>query len=189
MSNPNRPPPPPSSKPPPPPTEAIKEEVRAVVPELSEDLVLKLAERIGLSLGVALKAQGVGQGSGAVALTKPANKNEGTLGQCADCGQQLVACKGEHIEMVVFPSDQRFARWFHGICIGGVRYRSNGPGHRITVPKSNDIAHMVSLFEREESANAMGREYAHNSGYIGHSAHHYGGMRPVEQSFGHMQRY
>ena len=34
--------------------------------------------------------------------------------------------------------------------VNGVRYTSNGPGHRIKVPKSNDIAHMVSLFEREE---------------------------------------
>lgn len=186
MSNPNKPTPPPSSKPPPPPTEAIKEEVQAVVPGLSEDLVLKLAERIGLALGVSLKAQGVGQGTGAVALTKPANKNEGALGQCSECGQQLATCKSEHVRMVVFPSDTRFARWFHGIMVNGVRYASNGPGHQITVPKANDIAHMVSLFEREEAANAMGREYAHNSGYIGYQ---HSNVRSIEQSFGQMQRY
>lgn len=188
MSNPNKPPPPPSSKPPPPPTEAIKEEVQAAAPSVSDELALKIAERIGLALGVSLKPY-MNQGTGAVALTKPANKNEGALGQCSDCGQQLATCKSEHVRMVVFPSDTRFARWFHGIMVNGVRYASNGPGHQITVPKANDIAHMVSLFEREEAANVMGREYAHNSGYIGHSAHHYGGMRPVEQSFGNMQRY
>jgi hypothetical protein len=188
MSNPNRPPSPPSNRPPPPPADATHEASApssqgnlSISREDLQKMMEAVSERAALALGVALKGSGIGQ---ARTLSVPnAVANEGPSGSCSECQQQLKACKGEHAQMVVFPKNPRFARWFPGLQLNGINYRSNHAGHRITVPALNDFAYRLNQFEAEEEANTMGRVTQHNSGFIGPSAAHYGGMRPIGESF------
>ena len=86
--------------------------------------------------------------------------------RCQDCGQYKRACNGEHVQMVVGPKNPR--RWasFPGMMTNGVFYRSNGPNHLKTVPKENDLAHRISVWENSEEDLRQGRELTHYSGHI-----------------------
>lgn len=193
MSNPNNKNQPPSSgRPPPPPADALPSTTQEASTQSStgfskEDMerVFKdMAERMGLAVGVALKSNGVGgSGNQARSVSPLATQDEGVGGQCSECQQQVKACKRKHVQMVVYPRNPRFERWFHGLQTNGINYRSNGSGHAITVPADNDFPHRLSMFEAEEEANLMGRVFQHNSGAIGPSAAAHGGFRGVDQSF------
>ena len=87
--------------------------------------------------------------------------------RCGECGQKNMACGGEHRLAVVWPQDRRAAKVFSGVKINGMRYRSNGPGHMVTVPKNCDIEYQVAEFERKEVEAYDGKEHHRHSGSIG----------------------
>ena len=88
---------------------------------------------------------------------------------CGECGQLLVACKGEHEKVIVFPRKfPEFAEWFPGAFINGVRYLSNHGNHEVLVPKDavGGILHIVQTFEDNERETRLGRVKHHNSGNV-----------------------
>lgn len=96
--------------------------------------------------------------------------------KCAACQQYLVACKGKHKKMAVYPKNSRYGRWFQGVRINGVLYLSNNSSHQITVPADNNIEHLVEVWETNEEQVTQGRNVEHNSGGIGPNA---GGFNPA----------
>lgn len=93
--------------------------------------------------------------------------HEASLNTCGDCGQKLKACKGKHRKLVVLPRDARTAQWFPGFFLNGVKYRSNHPGHAITVPAESNPESFVEAFEEQEDYIRNGRSIFRNSGGIG----------------------
>lgn len=89
-----------------------------------------------------------------------------TFEKCAECFQYAEACKGEHVEMVVYPVSAKHGKWFPGVIVNGVRYLSDHGGHRIKVPKENNIAAAVVQWEQNEEEMLNGRTKFHNSGSI-----------------------
>lgn len=90
--------------------------------------------------------------------------------KCIECGQVLTGCGGKHVQMVVYP--QRYpqhADYFPGVVINGIRYLSNGDGHRVTVPAEAEstISGIVSNFEQNEQELATGRKAERHSGHVG----------------------
>ena len=86
--------------------------------------------------------------------------------RCNDCGQYEVCCKGQHRQVVVWPSNPHFARFFQGVRINGVTYLSNGPAHAITVPADSNIEYMTEMWTRNEQDLSQGRVAEHNSGTV-----------------------
>lgn len=86
---------------------------------------------------------------------------------CPDCGQKQIACQSKHRKVVVLPRDARTAVWFPGFFLNGVKYRSNNPGHQITVPANANVEHAVEAFEEQEDLVRNGRTIFRNSGGIG----------------------
>lgn len=96
-----------------------------------------------------------------------------TITKCNDCGQLVAACKGEHVQIAVFPKVHlQYADYFQGVFINGVRYLSNNGGHKITVPANSagHIEYMTRLAEEEEIALRNPRVKQHNSGDVGRPA-------------------
>lgn len=88
---------------------------------------------------------------------------------CHECRQQEKACGGKHIQMVVYPTKYpQHADYFMGAIINGVRYLSNDPGHKVTVPEIAEatILGIVAGYEDEEQAKAVGRAKSVNSGRV-----------------------
>lgn len=133
-----------------------KEEVSALVQE---------AVKAAVAAGLALSAAG-----------KPADPKapDRLLGKCSECKQVLDGCKGKHRLTVVFPSNPRYARpgWV-GAHLNGVEYKSNDPGHRITVPADFYPEAIIAMWEDTEQTMEQGRVGFHNSGvlspYVGRS--------------------
>lgn len=75
-----------------------------------------------------------------------------------------------HVLMVVFPKNESYADWFQGIKLNGHTYLSNGPDHRIPVPKNNDIQSLLHAWEKNEDVTRNGRQKVHNSGTFGPGA-------------------
>ncbi len=89
--------------------------------------------------------------------------------RCSDCGQQRSACEGKHIQMVVYPMRYpQHARFFPGAILNGVKYLSNDEGHRVTVPEIAEatILNLVSGYEDNEQAMAVGRKAERRSGVV-----------------------
>lgn len=78
--------------------------------------------------------------------------------RCEVCLQREVACKGQHVKQVVFPIDPLSQQVFDGVTVNGVRYCSPNYSTPIDVPFPNDIAGMVSAFERNERETRIGRK-------------------------------
>ncbi len=87
--------------------------------------------------------------------------------QCNDCGQVRKACRGKHRKAVVFPRNPMRERWFQGVFINGICYRSDFAGQPITVPADCNIEYMMDKWEENEEALITGRVKQHNSGVIG----------------------
>lgn len=87
--------------------------------------------------------------------------------QCRDCGQVRRACKGKHRQVVVFPRNEDRARFFQGIIINGITYKSEHGGQPVIVPADADIEHMLATWEKQEDILITGRKAQHNSGSIG----------------------
>ena len=88
--------------------------------------------------------------------------------RCPDCNQYQVACKGKHIQLVVYPQNEQFADWYDGIDINGVRYISPDKNTAITVPAdaASTIAKMTRDYEENEMQTRMGRKRTRNSGDV-----------------------
>lgn len=103
-------------------------------------------------------------------------------GKCAECGQIAVKgrypCKGKHKQMVVYPEDAYWAKWFQGAMLNGVTYLSNGPGHMITVPAENDFQAQIQVWVDMERTNAQGKRKSHNSGSINGQTGNTSGFNP-----------
>lgn len=102
---------------------------------------------------------------------RPVHQDPGP--RCHICGQYAKACGGppaegakdtNHAWISVFPrgiaGQAEFADWFTGVIINGVTYLSNGPGHRIPVPKvaEADINATVAKWSEEEVLSRVGRK-------------------------------
>lgn len=86
--------------------------------------------------------------------------------RCGECGQYEVACKKQHRQAVVWPSNPHFVKFFQGVRINGVTYMSNGPQHRITVPAEADIEYAVAQWTDNEQEISQGRVAEHFSGTV-----------------------
>lgn len=89
--------------------------------------------------------------------------------RCHECGQQKTACEGKHLKMVVFPMRYpQHAEYFQGVFLNGVRYLSNDGSHEVTVPAIAEatIRNIVSGFETDEQARAVGRKAERHSGVV-----------------------
>lgn len=69
-----------------------------------------------------------------------------------------------HVKMVVFPSDPLAAEWFPYCKVNGVEYFSAGPNHEIWVPKQNDIASQIAIYEQNEREQRVGRKHVRKFG-------------------------
>lgn len=87
--------------------------------------------------------------------------------RCGECGQTRAGCGGKHREMVVWPSYMASERFFQGVKINGVTYRSQHAGHRIIVPADAAIEHAIGQWDKREQILQTGRKKNHNSGSIG----------------------
>lgn len=79
--------------------------------------------------------------------------------KCPECKQLQKACKGEHAQIVVYPAKYpEFGKWFRGVGINGVWYRSDNAGQLVLVPKAaeGDIMRMVAEYEENERHTRMG---------------------------------
>jgi hypothetical protein len=85
--------------------------------------------------------------------------------KCHECGQDNMACGEKHRQVVVFVSGP-YERWFQGVQINGVAYKSNNASHLITVPADANVEYMMEQFRASEERFATGRNFQHNSGYI-----------------------
>lgn len=104
-----------------------------------------------------------------VDANKPHVKGRPTFDEtrCGECGQYKVGCKGKHAQVVVWPSNPHFARFFQGYRLNGVTYISNGPSHAITVPAEAEIGYAVAKWTENEEVTSQGRVAPdHNSGTV-----------------------
>ncbi len=98
------------------------------------------------------------------AQPRQATRRVPTGGQCPACRQAqyvdhngvVFACGEKHIKMSVYPSFND--KWFQGVSVNGVTYRSNFAGHLITVPAENEIQKTVENWEKQERESAQGRQ-------------------------------
>ncbi len=72
-----------------------------------------------------------------------------------------------HERMVVYPSHPIAEQQWDGVQINGAFYRSQGPNHKVWVPKQNDIASQILKFTEDQLIQATGRKKIRpNSGSI-----------------------
>lgn len=125
------------------------------------------AKSLQEALAAALK-QGIAEGMAMAAIAaKPVSATPQTVAQCGECKQKVNACKGKHRETVVFPFNAKWGRWFQGVYINGIRYLSNGPHEKVTVPHDSDVEYMIAMWEANEEEMKTGRERQHFTGSIG----------------------
>jgi hypothetical protein len=86
---------------------------------------------------------------------------------CPECGQTMFGCKGQHVQMVVWPDNPHHAQFFQGVFINGVKYCSPGPGVPITVPAKNDIRSMLSANAELEESYLRTKKHGGNLGTPG----------------------
>lgn len=87
--------------------------------------------------------------------------------KCEVCRQYAVACKGKHRRAIVHPGDGHFARFFDGVCINGVWYKSDHAGHAIDVPEDSQVENLVQTWLKNEVETEQGKKHQHFSGSIG----------------------
>ena len=88
-------------------------------------------------------------------------QSERALGaeKCHACGQKLHACKGKHVDMVVFPTRiPELAGAYPGVTINGVTYISANNQHIVTVPEAlvDSIKAFTSGWEDGERVARLG---------------------------------
>jgi len=86
--------------------------------------------------------------------------------RCSTCGQYEVACKSQHVMMIVAPRNPRRFASFPGITINGITYASPDMHTPIPVPAENEISHKIKLWEEGEEDLRNGRTVTHDSGVL-----------------------
>lgn len=71
-----------------------------------------------------------------------------------------------HDLMAVQVEDSEAEKYFRGVYINSVKYRSRSNGHKILVPKQNDIAAICSTFVKNERDQRIGKVANHDSGVV-----------------------
>lgn len=134
-------------------------------PTLAEAMRLVAEQMIPAAVAAAVAATSGGQRQAAPHVEAAPSKEK-----CHDCGQvRATGCKGEHVEMVVFPTRYpHHADYFRGVQLNGVTYLSNDAGHKVLVPANAEstIAGIVATFEQNEQDQAMGRKAERHSGTV-----------------------
>lgn len=69
-----------------------------------------------------------------------------------------------HVLREVRPSDPVAAEWFMGIKLNGALYFSQGPGHKVWVPKNTDIDSILSVYTQNELEQRVGRKHNRANG-------------------------
>lgn len=69
-----------------------------------------------------------------------------------------------HELRVVFPKDPIAAEWFMGVILNGALYQSQGPEHKIWVPKVSDIDSLLSVYTQNEIEQRVGRKHVRKNG-------------------------
>lgn len=119
-------------------------------------------------LGEMLPALAVAQGNN---NRSTAPRPAPMLVRCQECGQFEDACKGKHTTMVVYPASRLAQKFFTGVYINGVNYRSHGHSDPIIVPAQNSIRQIMETFESNEEDLSQGRPALHHSGTFGKDFH------------------
>lgn len=88
--------------------------------------------------------------------------------KCQQCGQYEIACQGKHRKAIVYPTNHRarWARFFSGVWLNGVKYLSSRPGHQVTVPADFYPEVDTQRWEMNEEQQANGRESYFDSGNL-----------------------
>lgn len=103
--------------------------------------------------------------------------------ECQICGQPANACGGvplrknkdgstfedveaNHVKACIYPSEDFDG--FPGLFCNQVKYKSNGPGHRIWIPRANESDFQVKLnhWVAAEREMRLGRKRQHRSGVM-----------------------
>jgi hypothetical protein len=94
--------------------------------------------------------------------------------RCDVCGWHLddktkQSCD-EHESVVLYPTNEDYAPHFltHGLILGGVKFMSEGPQHRVPVPKGakDTLLYMLQEYERAEKEMRTGRTRKRNVGTV-----------------------
>lgn len=123
-----------------------------------------LVDAIALAAGIAAKSAVTAlRDAGEGAPRKAGPVNLGAM--CSLCLQALKACRGKHRKAIVFPqhTDPKF---FQGVTINGINYRSDHRGHLIWVPEDVPVENMVAMWEQGESRFNTARIVEHHSGSL-----------------------
>jgi uncharacterized protein YraI len=143
-----------------------KEEVQKMVADGASAAAKAAVE----ALMPAIAAATINAGKGQVPAQGVGHFNRPPVIRCNQCGQDQKACKTNgHTEMVVYPTRYpEFAEWFMGVYINGVRYLSDRPGHKITVPTDSvsGIKTHIQVWEDNERTTKLGKKRRHNSGDV-----------------------
>lgn len=149
-----------------------KTEVKAAAPEVKADPLATLTpeqlkavfEKVASEMipsAVAAAVVASGSHIPAVIQTQPKVPEYSHRQVCTECGQLQSACRGDHVDMVVFPQKyEEYAEFFRGRCINGVWYLSNNADHKVRVPAcaANEIKQAVEQFEQNEHDMRNGRK-------------------------------
>jgi hypothetical protein len=144
----------------------------AETPKLSidaESLQKALSEALtkGISEGMAMAQMAASKNSaGSQPLHPKLAAQLRVSDPCPECRQEKKACKGKHAKLAVFPRDDRWGRYFQGVIINGVTYRSNNSADAITVPANAGIERIVMEWENNEIEVSTGRKRQHVSGDV-----------------------
>ena len=81
-------------------------------------------------------------------------------------GARIEAPEQFHDKMCVFPNDPIAERQWDGVKINGAVYVSQGLGHKVWVPRKNDIASQILKFEEDQRIQQVGRKHMRKSGSL-----------------------
>jgi hypothetical protein len=71
-----------------------------------------------------------------------------------------------HMLMEIWAHDRHETKFFGGIKISGKLFRSNGPGHRILVPRNSELPYILNQHLRVQEDQRMGKKASNQVGYI-----------------------
>lgn len=80
---------------------------------------------------------------------------------CGTCNLLTSACKGEHLQAVVYPTHlpHKLAKGFQGIFISGVRFMSPNRNTPIAIPKVSDVMTMLAAWCKNEEITHWGHAH------------------------------
>jgi hypothetical protein len=132
--------------------------------EVAKAVSEALKEAIPAAMAAALQVQA--QSAQAMRAAMTPQKKE----RCNVCRQKDMACKGEHRMVALYPTNKRFAKFYEGVTINGVVYRSQNPNHYIEVPADSNVEYLLAQWEKNEDEMVNGRVAEHDAGSIGPGA-------------------